>query len=330
MVRVWCSSSWVWATERAAVRTGVERETRSSGPTRPRVACLLRVWDARGDCVVVGGGGLEWLGDKDVLAKALDGSGLVPETHLVAWDAQEVGDVVMPETRPAVLKPPLGCGGEGIAFVQNAEQVLELVSRDAAQARKEPGFLESIEARKGRIPSWVVQAHVRSVLLHGHKFHARVYVVRTPQDALLMYDGVELRIAEKAYEEGGFEDRGRHITNGAGAGKTRREMLDEHSVELPGVSRALETLAKALSPVLLQRAQLPGVYGIAALDAMMDADSGQAVLLEINTCRPACPPEGMGSQPFQAHLPDFIEAILRLVLFKSTSSSSFIELSPPE
>ena len=185
-----CASSWAWAFRCACERHRWSlRQTQTPaelpGYDRASQAVLRLQLAGQDQAVHLTAGAFDALGHKDELARVFMADAelraLIPASTVVRWDAASVRDVALPIAADGivVLKPPLGCQGEGIEFLRGdcRQHVLETVQRDASNARAEPGFLNGLRARLGRLSGWVVQAHVASMLTSGgRKFHARAYV----------------------------------------------------------------------------------------------------------------------------------------------------------
>jgi hypothetical protein len=167
---------------------------RRRGKTAPLASTLkIEICDATGDTVFVAAHGtssaLDGLEDKDELVRTMqrcrcEEKHLSPPSILINWDATHeeclkiVGDTLpvvegnMLEDKVAVLKEPMGSQGKGIFFVRTAEDIHKIVSEQRQRAHDEPGFLDTLIARKGRIPSWGkwthANAHIYSMdLPHG-------------------------------------------------------------------------------------------------------------------------------------------------------------------
>jgi hypothetical protein len=132
---------------------------------------------------------LDGLEDKDELVRTLqrcrcDHLNLSPPAVLISWDCsrEECLNVVgkeMPSlltekskrsTSPkkdgtdsdvnhdkpkfAVLKEPMGSQGQGIYFVQTADEIHKIIDEHRQKAQQDPDFLNNLIAAKGRIPSW--------------------------------------------------------------------------------------------------------------------------------------------------------------------------------
>jgi len=302
---------------------------------------FLRI-EGPGERVWVSGTAFDQMGDKDLLAQISNDDpalrDFVPASHLVAWDCDDVSEVSLPNPNGellSVLKAPLGCQGVGIHFVTTPSQVLEIIAIDAENARNEPGFMEYIMSSMGRIPKWVVQAYIPSLLINDRKFHLRVYIVAHGEE-LWYYPHFECRIACSAYSDD-HSDREAHITNGAGGSSTQRLMLEEvealsHVAEkvepfLTGFfssPRVKLSLAVSASVGLEKNSQATKVLDLAALDLMVDAKN-HLWLLEVNAKCPAAPEQGLGSEKFQGHLVAFASAVFQLA--RHHDDSRFVTLS---
>lgn len=112
---------------------------------------------------------LDSLEDKDELVRTIqrcrcEHLNISPPSVLINWDvSKDECKRVLGESLPvlpgnsgryAVLKEPMGSRGEGVFFVQDAEEIHAIITEHRQRAQKEPGFLDKLIAAKGRIPSW--------------------------------------------------------------------------------------------------------------------------------------------------------------------------------
>jgi len=318
-----CTSSWRWVFSRAGFAVDVpgHQRFRKAGDG----AVLVRIED-----LLVSTGAFKGLGDKDLLWERFDAAGIarkyLPASTLLPWDTEEV---TLPDTNDDlfVLKAPLGCQGEGVHFFKGKCQgpVSKLIRRDAERAKAEKGFLESLLKIKGRLPSWVLQRHIKSHLIEGkRKFHLRAYLISLPGSSdlqrVLRYDDYEVRIAGSDYVGGGdFEDRDAHLTNGA-TGTTKRCLLDD----LDEMSFLKSKLDDFLDELILSDEFLSLLdsesrhVGIAAVDIML-GDNGRLYILEFNTQSPGCPPEEEVNHSFQEHLEKFVKHLVGICVRSSLS-----------
>ena len=96
---------------------------------------------------------------------ALDMKDIMPKTTLINWDFDDDADKIpsLP-TQPALLKAPLGSGGFGLYFVQNSNDILELIKAHRLRAMREPGFLDKINtdyAKTHSVMAWSLQALIQ-------------------------------------------------------------------------------------------------------------------------------------------------------------------------
>jgi hypothetical protein len=206
-------------------------------------------------------GALDGLDNKDTLCATLRRAGLsfvAPPSTLIEWDAvvEELSDATFPrciggdgdgtvshEKRTFVLKSALGSQGQGIYFVSTLSEVMRELTIQADNARKYVGLLEEVRGRYGRLPAWVLQSEVPSLLVRGgRKCHIRSYVLVVERGSSLdmyIYRKHEVRVAAMRYDASSYSDRGSHITNGAGKELTER-CLTEDIAELNGIEEELE------------------------------------------------------------------------------------------
>jgi hypothetical protein len=71
-----------------------------------------------------------------------------------------------------VLKPPMGCQGEGIEFLSSPQKCVPFLRADEQLAR-DTHAVECV----GRLPHYVLQAHIASLLLSGRKCHLRSHLL---------------------------------------------------------------------------------------------------------------------------------------------------------
>eukprot|EP00516_Mucochytrium_quahogii_P005301 CAMPEP_0203744212 /NCGR_PEP_ID=MMETSP0098-20131031/363_1 /ASSEMBLY_ACC=CAM_ASM_000208 /TAXON_ID=96639 /ORGANISM=" , Strain NY0313808BC1" /LENGTH=321 /DNA_ID=CAMNT_0050631673 /DNA_START=366 /DNA_END=1331 /DNA_ORIENTATION=- len=299
------------------------------------------------------GNAFDNLGEKDLLVQIfqdLDVCDITPPSVQIPWDAIDTTNVIAPGTvasakldKTLVLKPPLGCQGNGIEFVNTVEEALPFIMRDAENAIAEKGFIESIRRLKGRIPSWVLQAHVPSMLIDkGRKFHLRAYIVVDQRNEdVFYYDEFEVRVASKPLGERPYSDRSAHITNGAGGDETSRQTFTETKDLLRhrnGVVTFLEKMFEGRIREELFRKndncesglfRPTKEYALAALDIMID-NHFQPWLLEVNARSPGCPEQGLGSEAFQRHLVSFAAEIIQLATTGDSPRFHSIEHKSPE
>eukprot|EP01079_Euglenida_sp_SAG-EU17-18_P005978 gene5978-1064_t len=291
---------------KATSRKGMFRAERAAtGDDPPAVAwCTCSAFDP--------------LSQKDAMCEVVlsaGGSELMPPTTLVSWDQESAPElpacwkcscsVSQPHgvdtSGVAVLKPAIGSRGNGIEFVRTAAAALNRVTGDAARARqhpspnvpcqqrsphlKEPHFLDRIRDFHGRVPGWVLQTHVPSLLVsEGRKFHIRTYVVamqgmlhglhalslshpatsasnatsmltHLPGPALLdlyLYPSHEVRVAAAPFSsDTSFQERDSHLTNGHGEGSTQRLLLAEVPEIADAAARVEDFVSRLMNTVRL-------------------------------------------------------------------------------
>ena len=167
-------------------RNSIRRRARSA---QGRASLRLEVIDTTTGRIALAVHGtsacFEGLGDKDELVRTMqrcrcDHLHLSPPSILIQWDVtqEECYNVVgrtLPRTSNggsngdsdgahgsntsassmfAVLKEPMGSQGKGIFFVQNAEEIHQIIDENHRRASEDPDLLENLIADKGRIPSW--------------------------------------------------------------------------------------------------------------------------------------------------------------------------------
>lgn len=243
-----------------------------------------------------------------------------------------------------VLKPPMGCQGEGIEFLSSVQSAAGYLDKDYELAQQ-----HQTDKYVGRRPHYVLQAHIAGLLIAGgRKFHLRTHLllvesrccaVRPPSGFRLYYhDRHEVRIAS-CPDVDDYAVRGAHITNGAGGSATQRRLLSDVP-ELRGLDAVLASwLARflgALAARLLDFTPLtpapPALatavasltwtsWALAALDIMLD-EAGRLWLLEINRAPAAPGRENIDDNvAFQQHLIAMAQEIRQLVLFDQPGSA---------
>jgi hypothetical protein len=221
-----------------------------------------------------------------------------------------------------VLKPSSACGGSGIVYIQNLDDVVTEIDREAKHALQQEGLLESLKLERGRVPRWVLQGHIESRLIcDQRKFHVRAYAVHNGDFLMVLTGRYEVRIAFDSIIHAlpnPNSNRSAHMTNGAGGTKTTRCMFSEVP-ELADARASLDSFlrrlfgVKALGGIIdvhlksnTDRSKRPAhmrSLAMCALDLMLDKQ-GRWWLLEVNADAPGCPPEvaiPVGSQ-FRHHL----------------------------
>jgi hypothetical protein len=234
--------------------------------------------DRKGNNVRCVSGALDLLDNKDTFVETLKSSGLSylsPPSTLIKWDEENITNDMFPVTIPSavsnvsstsskpawVLKTALGSQGMGIYFVQSIEDVEKHILVEARNARQYDGFLNEIQQKYGRLPHWVLQSQVPSLLVrNGRKCHLRTYVLVVEREDsreidVYVYTRHEVRIASAVFDAESYADRGSHITNGAGKDLTER-CLTTDVPELEGIEDELHMWVshafKALKNQLLE------------------------------------------------------------------------------
>lgn len=117
----------------------------------------------------------------------------MPYSVLLPWDVDSSFDFSLPSI-PALLKAPLGCGGNGLYFVTSKEDCIAIAKAHAHRALTTGNFLATLQRDYGRIPMWSLQSVVESLrVMGGHKCQIRVYIVLKEQH-LYLYTGFEVRV----------------------------------------------------------------------------------------------------------------------------------------
>ena len=250
-------------------------------------------------------------------------SKLAATTAIAATTATEGTET---ETELYLLKPSNACGGSGIVFCQTIQQALKVVDRDAHRANAEPNFLEFCKSAYNKIPRWILQEHIQSMLIReGKKFHVRSYLVYDESNDGVVWLCVrdhEVRIAKEKYEGIVFDAKFEHLVNpnihitngGGGDGSATARCLFSEVQELSNKSKSLELFLTKLFVQLLplidkaaekERArvrkdevderieQTPTHLrrmAMCAVDVMLDVNEKRWYLLEVNTTAPGAPP----------------------------------------
>jgi len=329
------------------------------------------------------------LDDKDELVRTFqrcrcDGLNLSPPSFLIKWDVtrEECKKIIktlpvlveddnnnksnnpsQQEQQPfAVLKEPMGTRGEGIYFVQSLDEIYDVVERHRRKALDEgPDFLDSVMARKGRIPSWVLQAEVHPCrLLKSRKFHIRSYVVGIEQlgrkDVLdvRLFRRHEVRIAAQPMKNNGSSssngngqqrDRLAHITNAGGERSatdrdnnnnivtTAERQLLQDIPELRDIQQDLEvfcaTIFRSIWPDLVRRVSCtqqdtpyPAIRKFTVAGLdLMMTQDGRFYLLEVNV-NPEAPAKSVIPPTFQRHLTGMLGELVQLLIEGESPSSS--------
>ena len=248
-----------------------------------------------------------------------------------------------------MLKPPMGCQGEGIAFLGSVEECLPLLQEDARRVAE-----HGTDLWVGRTPRWVLQAHIASFLVgDDRKMHLRTHLVliedelsaapsappalsSPPRFRLYFHRRHEVRMAGRAAVEAQPDDRSAQITNGAGGSSTFRCLLQDVEA-LKGLEETMEQwLQKFLgdmTTLLSEEIAAEGCppldacgsvrirrWAFAALDIMVD-ESGRLWLLEVNRV-PGAPAFDLLDEnpPFRDHLTQMAQDIFQLVVFQNPTN----------
>ena len=116
----------------------------------------------------------------------------MPPTLLLPWDLSDES-LIEWNDYPALLKAPLGSGGNSLYFVNSPKDVISIVKSHAHQAASIPQFLDSLRMQYHRIPSWSLQKVVNSIRFHQQKCQFRVYLIAL-KDQIFAYHQVEVRL----------------------------------------------------------------------------------------------------------------------------------------
>ena len=263
-------------------------------------------------------------------------------------------------TRIAVLKEPMGSRGTGVFFVRDADEIHKIIEEHRQRAVSEQGFLDNLIEKKGRIPSWVLQAEVKPCLLirDRHKFHIRTYVVCVETNALLdepldgeeeddlmktyIYNRHEIRVAKDSVagdEDDSVErNRGAHITETFDRSllQDEPELVERNlSAKVESfVAKAFEALRPDMERRIVMSAEmlegenensrgcvvLPHKFAIAGLDLMVTEDE-RIYLLEVNL-NPRAPSPNSVPNEFQSHLIGLFRDTMELVTSRKEGTKS--------
>ena len=254
--------------------------------------------------------------------------------------------------RIAVLKEPMGSRGTGVFFVRDADEIHSIIDEHRQRAVSENGFLDNLIDKKGRIPSWVLQAEVKPCLLirDRRKFHIRTYVVCVESNALLdepldgeeeedlmktyIYNRHEIRIADEPlvaseHEQLGERSRGAHITETF----DRKLLQDEPELVNRNLGAKVESFVAKTFDALCPDMERRIVMSAEALEGenensrgcmvlphkfaiagldLMLTEDERIYLLEVNVNPSAPPPESVPKE-FQSHLIGFFRDTMELV-----------------
>ena len=278
---------------------------------------------------------------KDDLVRAINRAGcsnLVPKSVLLDWNTYPaIQEEILKLFRsnrdgPLVLKSAIGSGGKGIEFVNSEKELLQIISQHSEKEKTEP---TDKLTKQNNNSSWVLQQHIRSLLINGRKCHIRAYIL--VYDKIYLYKTMEVRVAESMYNNtenhANWKDRSAHITNGGGRDKTKRYLISEIS-ELAGLENNIQDfLIKLLNGLkdqiifsILNEENKSGKnierYAFFAVDIMVDEDK-RLWLLEFNR-RPAVPPQEVLSKAFRNHLIELTTSLCNFVL--EDMHDNFIDL----
>lgn len=263
-------------------------------------------------------------------------------------------------TRIAVLKEPMGSRGTGVFFVRDADEIHKIIEEHRQRAVSEQGFLDNLIEKKGRIPSWVLQAEVKPCLLirDRHKFHIRTYVVCVETNALLdepldgeeeedlmktyIYNRHEIRVAKDSVagdeDESVERNRGAHITETFDRSllQDEPELVERNlSAKVESfVAKAFEALRPDIERRIVMSAEmlegenensrgcmvLPHKFAIAGLDLMVTEDE-RIYLLEVNLNPRAPSPDSVPNE-FQSHLIGLFRDTMELVTSRKEGTKS--------
>ncbi len=263
-------------------------------------------------------------------------------------------------TRIAVLKEPMGSRGTGVFFVRDADEIHKIIEEHRQRAVSEQGFLDNLIEKKGRIPSWVLQAEVKPCLLirDRHKFHIRTYVVCVETNVLLdepldgeeeedlmktyIYNRHEIRVAKDSVagdeDESVERNRGAHITETFDRSLLQDEPeLVERNLSAKVeffVAKAFEALRPDMERRIVMSAEmlegenensrgcmiLPHKFSIAGLDLMVTEDE-RIYLLEVNLNPRAPSPDSVPNE-FQSHLVGLFRDTMELVTSRKEGAKS--------
>ena len=144
----------------------------------------------------------EFLDPKDALYRHLSqaqASDVMPHTALISHDCDDISDIpnlqqfTSPEKNFALLKAPLGSGGDSLYFVSSASDVLSIIRAHHQKAVETPGFIDGLLTQHGSVPSWSLQKVIPSVILgNGRKCQVRAYIIYCNSE-LYLYTGYEVR-----------------------------------------------------------------------------------------------------------------------------------------
>lgn len=139
-----------------------------------------------------------YLDPKDALyleMKEVNVEHCMPKSLLLEWDREEVIDVSIFPSNPALLKASLGSGGFGLYFVYSSHDITEVIKSHKARAERVEGFLDGLRRDYTTIPHWSLQQLVPSVRVanQNRKCQLRAYVVECNGN-LYLFNEYEVRI----------------------------------------------------------------------------------------------------------------------------------------
>jgi hypothetical protein len=97
---------------------------------------------------------------------------------MIPWNV-EVASHVPNTNYPALLKAPLGSGGNSLYFVYSAEDVVEVAKNHAKKALEEENFMNGLIKDYGHAPTWTLQ-HIVVLTLYTIKYiytHYLMYIL---------------------------------------------------------------------------------------------------------------------------------------------------------
>lgn len=120
----------------------------------------------------------------------------MPPTTLISFDCSEEASIpdISSSSTPALLKAPLGSGGDSLYFVTSKADVLSIIQAHRAKAERTPGFLDGLRSDYGgSVPSWSLQSVIPSVVLSNErKCQVRAYIILCDSE-LYLYTNYEVR-----------------------------------------------------------------------------------------------------------------------------------------
>jgi hypothetical protein len=305
---------------------------------------------------------LEFLDAKDRLFVNLlemNAADCMPNTSLIAWDVQTVDALGNLPRFPALLKAPLGSGGDSLYYVHDPEDILTICRSHREKALTDPSFIVNLQLQYGCIPSWSLQEIFPTFVLgNDRKCQLRAYVVFCEGD-IYLYSGYEVR--QPLWEKSDQVDSkapspmlafdldcckgSAAVPYNYGRSKvhTDRLMLEEVSeLSNPAVResitavmvKAFQALLPAIRSHMLKSqdrciASEKGFrlreVGVAGVDLLVDP-SHVVRIVELNN-NPAMPqPHKNMTEKYRAHLKAFVGSVVALGLLPDLTSSASSEL----